>query len=183
LILPVVKKMRTGRMSLPKSLTFKNITKVILLFGLMTSSHMSVAQDLTPTDSVTKPASASHLDSVNKQKPNQIESEIRYQATDSIVLFANGAAYLHGTTEMTYQNIKLEADFIRVKIDSSLIFAKGTLGEDEEMIGEPVFYEGETSYNSKELMYNLRTKKGFIRHVVTTEGEGYIISERTKKTP
>lgn len=175
--------MRTGRMSLPKSLTFKNITKVILLFGLMTSSLMSGAQDLTPTDSVTKPASASQLDSVNKQKPNQIESEIRYQATDSIVLFANGAAYLHGTTEMTYQNIKLEADFIRVKIDSSLIFAKGTLGEDEEMIGEPVFYEGETSYNSKELMYNLRTKKGFIRHVVTTEGEGYIISERTKKTP
>ncbi|MPM33614.1 LPS-assembly protein LptD [bioreactor metagenome] len=62
------------------------------------------------------------------------------------------------------------------------MYAKGTQNEKGEVIGEPVFSEGESSYNSKELMYNLKSKKGYIRHVVTQEGEGYIISDRTKKT-
>lgn len=120
---------------------------------------------------------------VSSQKPNQIDDIITYKANDSIVLFGNGTAFLHGDTEINYQAITLKADFVKVKIDSSLVYAKGTEGEDGEKIGEPVFSEGESSYNSRELMYNLKTKKGFIRHVVTQEGEGYIISDRTKKNP
>ncbi|MDD4426917.1 MAG: putative LPS assembly protein LptD [Paludibacter sp.] len=119
----------------------------------------------------------------SSQKPNQIEDVIKYHANDSIVLLGNGTAFLHGETEINYQSINLKADFVKVKIDSSLIYAKGTENEEGEIIGEPVFSEGEASYNSKELRYNLRSKKGYIRHVVTQEGEGYIISEQTKKSP
>lgn len=114
---------------------------------------------------------------------SEIEDIITYQAQDSIVLTSNGTAFLHGNTEINYQSINLKADYVKVKIDSSQIFAKGRLDEEGEMIGEPVFSEGESSYNSKELSYNLRSKKGFIRHVVTQEGEGYIISDKTKKSP
>lgn len=114
---------------------------------------------------------------------DQIEDIISYRANDSIILHNNGTAFLHGQAEINYQSIKLEADFVKVKIDSSLIYAAGTKGEDDEMIGEPIFSEGEAAYNSKELRYNLRTKKGYIKHVVTQEGEGYIISEDTKKSP
>ncbi|MEA4936606.1 MAG: putative LPS assembly protein LptD [Paludibacter sp.] len=119
---------------------------------------------------------------IAKKKPNQIDAEIKYKANDSIVLLGNGTAFLHGDTEINYQSITLKADYVRVKIDSSLVYAKGTQNEKGEVIGEPVFSEGESSYNSKELMYNLKSKKGYIRHVVTQEGEGYIISDRTKKT-
>jgi len=116
-------------------------------------------------------------------KSDKIEDIIQYRANDSIILLGNGTAFLHGDTEINYQSINLKADFVKVKIDSSLIHALGTEGEDGKMIGEPVFSEGEDSYNSKELRYNLRTKKGYIRHVVTQEGEGYIISQDTKKSP
>lgn len=119
----------------------------------------------------------------SNQSQTQIDDIIKYSAKDSIVLFANGTAFLHGDTEINYQSINLKADEVKVKIDSSQIDAKGTENEDGEVIGEPVFSEGENSYNSRELSYNLKTKKGFIRHVVTQEGEGYIISEKTKKTP
>ena len=129
-----------------------------------------------PTDTISRAADKKQTGSTGG-----IEAEINYKSNDSIILFANGTAYLHGSTEITYQSIKLESDFVRVKIDSSLIFARGTKGSDGKMTGEPVFSEGETSYNSRELSYNLKTKKGFIRHVVTQEGEGYIISDRTKK--
>jgi len=134
---------------------------IILLISMMTFSFMAYSN----------------------QSQTQIDDIIKYSAKDSIVLFANGTAFLHGDTEINYQSINLKADEVKVKIDSSQIDAKGTENEDGEVIGEPVFSEGENSYNSRELSYNLKTKKGFIRHVVTQEGEGYIISEKTKKTP
>jgi len=68
-------------------------------------------------------------------------------------------------------------------MDSSLLFARGNTDSLGTKIGEPVFSENEKSYSSRELTYNLQSKRGYIRQVVTQEGEGYIISERTKKTP
>ena len=118
----------------------------------------------------------------NKQKSNQIDAEINYSAQDSIVFLGNGTGFLHGGSDIKYKNINLKADFVRVKMDSSLIFAHGTIDSVGLKTGEPVFSEGETEYTSKELTYNLKTKKGYIRQAVTQQGEGYIISDRTKKT-
>lgn len=127
-------------------------------------------------------------DSINantqvKQKPNQIDAEINYTAKDSIVFLGNGTGFLHGECDVKYKNINLKADFIRVSMDSSLLFARGNTDSLGTKIGEPVFSENEKSYSSRELTYNLQSKRGYIRQVVTQEGEGYIISERTKKTP
>jgi hypothetical protein len=135
------------------------------------------------TDSVSQAA----LDSVNllsqkKQKSNQIDAEINYTAEDSIVFLGNGTGFLHGKSDVKYKNIELKADFIRVKMDSSLIYAKGKRDSVGAKVGEPEFSEGESKYKSRELTYNLRTKKGYIRQAVTQQGEGYIISDRTKKT-
>lgn len=172
-----------------------DLKTVILLLCMMAFSFLANAQGRlqgnfegnvsTPTTSTASSASAaSSLPSAASATPpsGDIEAEIVYKSNDSIVLFGNGTAFLYGETEITYQSIKLNADFVRVKIDSSLIYARGTLSETGEVLGEPVFTEGEASYNSKELSYNLKTKKGFIRHVVTQEGEGYIISDKTKKS-
>jgi hypothetical protein len=170
------------------------IKTVILLFCMMAFSFSAYSQSVTPPDSRINSVAENENTAINDstvnplnasnsaQKPNKIDAEIKYKANDSIVLWGNGTAFLHGDTEINYQTITLKADFVRVKIDSSLVYAKGTKNENEEVIGEPVFSEGESSYNSKELMYNLKSKKGYIRHVVTQEGEGYIISDRTKKT-
>jgi len=117
-----------------------------------------------------------------KQKSNQLDAEIVYSAQDSIVFYGNGTGFLHGQTDIKYKTINLKADFVRVKMDSSLIYAHGTVDSLGAKIGEPVFNEGETEYTSKELTYNLKTKKGYIRQAVTQQGEGYIISDRTKKT-
>jgi lipopolysaccharide assembly outer membrane protein LptD (OstA) len=128
------------------------------------------------------PKDSANLISPTKQKSNQIDAEINYSAQDSIVFLGNGTGFLHGKSDIKYKNIKLNSDFIRVKTDSSLIYAHGTLDSIGTKVGEPVFKEGETEYKSKELTYNLKSKKGYIRQAVTQQGEGYIISDRTKKT-
>ena len=146
------------------------------------SNQLNESQDSIQQASVLPTLQPENKSDSAARKSNEIDDIIKYNAKDSIVLLGNGTAFLHGDTEINYKTINLKADFVRVKIDSSLVYAKGTPGEAGEVTGEPVFSEGESSYNSKELRYNLKSKKGFIRHVVTQEGEGYIISEQTKKS-
>lgn len=120
-------------------------------------------------------------DSIPPKRP-MIDSPIQYTAQDSIVLLGNGTAILHGAGEVQYKTMKLTSDYIRVKMDSSTVYARGvqdtTTGE---WSGLPVFADGKDQYESKEMTYNLKTQKGFIKHVVTEQGEGYIISDKTKK--
>ena len=108
----------------------------------------------------------------NQKKKDKIDAEIKYTTSDSIVFTGNGTAYLHGQGDVTYKNINLKADFMRIKLDSSTIFAKGTADSLGKKIGEPEFSEGDKKYNSKELTYNFKSKKGCIRQAVTQEGEG-----------
>jgi len=134
-------------------------------------------------DSVIKTVNDSLINKTPKsQKPNQIDAEIVYSAQDSIVFYGNGTGFLHGKSDIKYKNINLKADFVRIKMDSSLVYAHGTLDSIGQKVGEPVFSEGETEYASRELTYNLKSKKGFIRQAVTQQGEGYVISDKTKKT-
>ena len=133
-------------------------------------------------DSTSLQKDSAALLSKAKPKSNQIDAEIVYSAQDSIVFLGNGTGFLHGKSDIKYKNIELKADFIRVKMDSSMVFAKGRTDSVGKKIGEPVFTESKTEYESKELTYNLKTKKGYIRQAVTKQGEGYILSDRTKKT-
>ena len=77
----------------------------------------------------------------------------------------------------------MRADFIRLNLDSSMAYAIGTLDSAGFLQGQPEYIDGEQSYISKELTYNFKTKKGFIKNVVTEQGEGYVTGERTKKMP
>ena len=180
-------------MQICNHLNFSKTTQYLLLCICLTFPFLGFSQDKTAstkqenkvlaTDSLNK----SLIDTTKillpvKQKSNQIDAEIVYNAQDSIVFLGNGTGFLHGKSDITYKNINLKADFVRIKMDSSLIFAHGTLDSIGQKVGEPVFKEGESEYASRELTYNLKTKKGYIRQAVTQQGEGYVISDRTKKT-
>ena len=111
-----------------------------------------------------------------------IDAEIHYKSNDSIVVMGNGTAYLHGSGEMTYKDMSLTADYMRIKMDSSTLYARGVYDSiNDEWKGRPVFSDKKDKYETEEMTYNLNTQKAFIRHVVTTQGEGYVISEKTKK--
>lgn len=159
------------------------------MFFSLAVSVFVYGQTPLPKDSIVKATLADTIatDSAKsqlpkKQKSNQIDSEVTYSATDSIVFMGNGTGFLHGQSDIKYKTINLKADYVKVKLDSSLIFARGVTDSTGQKIGNPVFTEGEKSYESKELSYNLRTKKGFIRQAVTQEGEGFILSDKTKRT-
>lgn len=160
-----------------------SILLFVFVFGLVYAQTKPGLPDTNRIDQKTDSLKLSPIDSAKTvQKPNRIDAEIKYTANDSIVFTGNGTGFLYGESDITYKNINLKADFVKVKMDSSTVFAHGTIDSTGVKKGEPEFKEGEKTYTSRELTYNLKTKKGFIRQAVTQEGEGYIISDKTKKT-
>ncbi|NDV46786.1 LPS-assembly protein LptD [Paludibacter sp. 221] len=146
-------------------------------------NNPTVSPEMVQTPDSISPAELP-ADSVPQKpkKSNSIDAPIEYTAQDSIVFLGSGTGFLHGQGDVKYKNITLKADFIRVKMDSSLLYARGTTDSIGEVIGDPIFGEGETEYNSKEILYNLKSGKGYVMRAVTQQGEGYIVSEKTKKT-
>ena len=139
-------------------------------------SHDTGAPNDAPTDSVTQ----SRYSDVKSS--GKISGPIHYQSSDSLVMLKNGTAYLHGSGDLQYQSMELTSDYIRVNLDSSQIYAQGVWDSLEyEWKGKPVFKDGKDEYETTEITYNLKTQKGYIRRVVTQQGEGYIIADRTKK--
>ena len=167
----------------------RNIHLVILLYFFISLNGYGQVKSPSKTKKIATNKIDSTdiaLDSLNSKtvqlKPNQIDAEINYTAKDSVVFYGNGVGFLHGESDIKYRNINLKADFIRISMDSSLLFARATTDSTGVKKGEPQFSEGDKSYTSKALTYNLKSRKGYIQQAVTQEGEGYIISDKTKKT-
>jgi hypothetical protein len=116
---------------------------------------------------------------------SELDARVDYNAKDSIVFRENGTVYLYREGVMVYQSpkpIELKADFIRMNMDSSLLYASGLSDTIGVETGTPVFKDGGEEYRARDLSYNLKTKRAYIRRVVTQQGEGYIVADRTKKT-
>ena len=145
------------------------------------SHRDSLIAERARRDSIRMAAADSVANSRRKPTNSPIDSRVDYSASDSVVLLANGTAFLHGNGNIKYKNMELQSAFIRVKMDSNIVYARGVTDSTGVITGKPLFKEGKDEYESNEMTYNMKTKKGFIRHTVTQQGEGYIISERTKK--
>ena len=113
---------------------------------------------------------------------SKLDAPISYSSQDSMVMLGNGNAFLHGKGTINYQEMELQSDYIRCNMDSNIIYASGVYDSiNDELKGKPIFKDKKDQYESKEITYNLQTKKGIIRNVVTQQGEGYVLAEKTKK--
>ena len=138
-----------------------------------------VAKDSLATDTTQQ---ASQKAKPLPRSSGDLKAPIHYQANDSMVMMGNGTAYLHGNGELKYENMELTSEYIRMNMDSSQIYACGVMDTvNDEVKGKPVFKDGKDSYESSEITYNIKTQKGYIRRVVTQQGEGYIMADKTKK--
>ncbi|MDG5798774.1 putative LPS assembly protein LptD [Marinilabiliaceae bacterium ANBcel2] len=109
-----------------------------------------------------------------------IESEVTYTASDS-TLFDRGKVYLYGDARITYQNVELTADYIELDLDQDLAYAAGRKDSAGVETGLPVFTDPSGEYEMRTITYNFKTERAIIEHVVTTQGEGFVVSDRAKK--
>ncbi|MDR0699346.1 MAG: hypothetical protein LBG28_09070, partial [Tannerella sp.] len=135
--------------------------------------------DTVPTDG-TDPIAGLLTDSVPKKK-GLLEATVDYQARDSIVMTAGNIVYLYGEGDVKYQNIGLKAEYMQMKVDSNLLYATYGVDSSGNEFGFPVFSEGDQELEMREMDYNFKTGKAFVKYLITQQGEGFVISEQAKK--
>ena len=122
-------------------------------------------------------------DSINKSRKNGIDSPVEYSADDSLVYEAGTSrAFLFGSSKVKYQNMDLASENISMSLDSNLVYASGKMDStSHQMVGTPVFKMGSDQYEQTEMMFNFKTKKGFITDVYTQQEDGFLTSEHSKR--
>ncbi len=173
------------------------LTYLLIVFHIFASSHEAkgnvcplnaTRQDTIPQQDTTI-AGNIVLDSIvadtilpDSIAPPAIEAPIDYNAEDSIIVSLDGQkVFLYNNAKVTYQTIELTAFYIELDLETKEVYAEGLLDSTETLVQKPIFKDGNEEFEAKTLRYNFETKKGIIIQVVTSQGEGFLHSERTKK--
>ncbi|MCQ2229762.1 MAG: LPS-assembly protein LptD [Bacteroidales bacterium] len=111
-----------------------------------------------------------------------LNAEVTYSAQDSMSFdFASKKMYLFGKAQIVYGDITLTAHQIVLDMDSTLAYACGRRDSTGQEIDLPVFKDKSGEYEMREMKYNFKTKKAIITHIVTEQGEGYVVGNRAKR--
>ena len=134
------------------------------------------------TDSLEVDSFTVVVDSVEeKGRKEPLDAPVYYECTDSMVWSRNGNAYLYGAGKVRYDKIELTANVIKMNMDSSVVHATGSIDTAGMSVGLPVFTDSGTPYESDQIRYNFKSKKGYINNVYTQQGDGFIMGGKAKK--
>jgi lipopolysaccharide assembly outer membrane protein LptD (OstA) len=114
--------------------------------------------------------------------PDAVDQQIVYSAdgymkTDLLTKKVS----LVQNAQVTYGSIELKADSIVLDMATGSVFATGRIDSTGKMAGKPVYRDGKEEFESKELVYNFKSKKGVIRNVTTEQEGGFLQSQKTKR--
>lgn len=116
-----------------------------------------------------------------KVSEDSLDAEVNYTAEDSMRLDNKAQeVHLYGDAVVKYLNLSLKADYIVFNVDSNIATAVGRPDSAGVIRGNPVFTEGDQSFEARKMRYNFRTQKGIIYDVITTEGDLFIHGRKTK---
>lgn len=83
--------------------------------------------------------------------------------------------------KVNYGTIELTADSIVLDLETGSVYATGRIDSTGKMIGKPIYKDGSEEFESRELTYNFKSKKGVISNVTTEQEGGFLQSQTTKR--
>ena len=152
------------------------ITNILGPIGIDSVARTNRSQqtaDSTRTDSLPQGDSvriSNFLDNIISGKNSD---SLVYRPKDRLV-------YIYKSGDVTYGNMNMKADFMRVELDTKQLYATGvsdTLGNKTR----PVFVEGSSTFTMDTILYNMASGKAKIQGVATQEGDGYLLGRDVKK--
>lgn len=116
--------------------------------------------------------------------PSAIKTEVKYSARDSIIYYAqNQVVHLYGQAKVVYEDMTMNADYIKIELNKTLVHALGLPDSSGKVQGTPIFNQGGSEYKVERVSYNYRSKKGYLSELRTKEGEGYVRGTDVIRTP
>lgn len=157
---------------------FKNIFLflIILIFNNILANIY--AQNLSENKALTDTARVSDT---LKVTPEQLQAVVESKAENIRNDIPKKMTYLNRKAQVKYQDMQIDADYISIDWNKSLIFARGELDSLGRIKTPAVADQGGKKYEYDEFTYNIKTRQAIAFNARTEESEGVIIAERTKK--
>lgn len=138
-------------------------------------------------DSLRVADSTSRADSLFLLNKSSLTRPAFSGAKDSIRQdFSNGQRkmYYWGDVEVSYENIKLKADYMEYDMSTGTVYARGTYDSlAQEWKGQPEMTQGSQTFNMEEVRYNFNTRKARITNMITKEDDGILHGKNIKMMP
>ncbi len=156
---------------------FKNIPLIliILIFNnfLAHAEAQNLSENKAVKDTVIRPdtlRTPEQLQAVVHSKADRIRNDIPKKMT-----------YLNTNAQVKYQDMQIDADYISIDWNKSLVFARGELDSLGRISKPAVALQGGKTYEYDEFTYNIKTRQAIAFNARTEESEGVIVAEKTKK--
>lgn len=159
-------------------LGFKNIIPILIILIFNNFLAKLNAQELSENKIVNNAVAKTdtifgkkeHLEAVVQSKAENIRNDIPKKMT-----------YLNKKAQVNYQDMQIDADYISIDWNKSLIYARGELDSLGKIKIPAIATQAGKKYEYDEFTYNLKTKQAIAFNARTEESEGVIVAEKTKK--
>lgn len=159
-----------------------------ILRAQSTDSTSINTADINLTDSLLLASdSASYVsDSLNTNAEDDgsiINSKIEYGAIDSIDNdVVNKKVYLYGNAKVSYEDITLTGAIIIYDFSNYTVSAFSIEDSLGNLIGIPLFQQGDSEFEAVQMDYNFRSKKAYVKQVETSVVGGTLTGQTVKTT-
>lgn len=126
-------------------------------------------------------------DSLNLKKDTIIPKEQLDDVVKMKAEFRNSSSISNKQTTLTknaqiiYQDMQIDADYIRFEWETGKIYARGEQDEKGKIIKPAIATQGGKKFEYSEVIYNIKTKQAIAFNARTEESEGVIVAQKTKK--
>lgn len=170
----------------------KIVSAIIMLFifSVVDAQEPAKADSLrqrpfSPGDTLSVPLLPAGKDTITpagrKISKDAIDKDIVYTAEENIrTNLINKKVILTKNAKVTYGDIELTADSIVLEMETGSVYATGRPDSTGKLAGKPVFKEGSQVIESKELTYNFKSKKAWVKGSKTEQDGGYLSSATSK---
>ncbi|SFZ91215.1 LPS assembly outer membrane protein LptD (organic solvent tolerance protein OstA) [Chryseobacterium limigenitum] len=156
---------------------FKNILQIsiILIFNSFLAQQTS---EKLPKNAVNDTISKKDTIVVKKES---LEDILQTKADNIRRDFPKKMIYLNKKAQVKYQDMQIDADYISIDEQKSLMYARGKQDSLGKIIEPVITTQAGKKYETDEFQYNTKTKQAIAYNARTEESEGVIIAKKTKK--
>ncbi|MBW8358494.1 MAG: LPS-assembly protein LptD [Weeksellaceae bacterium] len=156
----------------------KNILHIliILIFNsfLAQLSAQNTAENRIVNDTVRK------TDTI-RVPAEQLSDIVRTKADSERNDFQHKMTYLNKNAQVKYQDMQIDADYIRIDWRKNEIYARGEVDSTGRITKPALATQAGKTYEYNDFQYNYKTRQAIAYNARTEESEGVIVAEKTKK--
>lgn len=157
---------------------FKNILLILIILIFNNFLAQLGAQILSGNKIVNDTISKSDTVKIRKE---QLQAVVKTKADNIRNDIPKKMTFLNKKAEVLYEDLKIEADYISIDWDKSVIFARGELDSLGKIKAPVLTTQAGKTYETDQFSYNIKSRQAIAFNARTEESEGVIVAEKTKK--